>query len=47
MCKVLHKVSNREYTVYAVNGAYFAVWDPQERRWLWLLMDECEPVEEG
>lgn len=46
MFKVFHKVSNRVYTVYGINGVRFVVWDPQEQLWLWLEMTECEPVEE-
>ena len=46
MFKIYHKVSKRTYTVYGVNGLHFMVWDAQLMRWIWIPMEECEPVEE-
>ena len=46
MFKIYHKVSKRIYTVYAVAGVRFVVWEPEKQLWLWLPMTECEPVEE-
>lgn len=47
MFKVFHKGTGRVYTVYAVNGLHFMVWDARGAIWVWLPMEECEPVEDG
>ena len=47
MFKVFHKGAGRVYTVYAVNGLRFMVWDATGNTWAWLPMEECEPVEDG
>lgn len=47
----MYKVRNRSdgsiFTVYAVSGQYFMVWDARGSTWAWLPMEECEPVEDG
>ena len=45
MFKVLHKNSGRVYTVYAVNGPYFMVWNAQEHHWEWMPVENFEPLE--
>lgn len=47
MFKVFHKYTGKVYAVYGVSGLRFVAWDPLDKQWLFLLIEDCEPVVEG
>ena len=46
MYKVRNRTDGSIYTVYAVSGLYFMMWNASEKHWEWAPMENFEPVEE-
>jgi len=44
MFKVKSIFNGHTYTVYAVSGALFLIWNDDEH-WEWVLMEKFKPVE--
>ena len=49
MFKVRNADHNRIFTVYAVSGTYFLIWNDtaEDAHWGWVDMNKCKPVQIG